>query len=265
MERMERMRTLSRILMTPAAGLLLGLLSSEYACAQFRPGYEPLSEKLPPGYTAEVLARIRQQDAGWLQPVRVELPTEGLVSVHTGSPDPVGAFSTPSQFSVSAGHLYRLKLSDMPEFPGVDLYPSLEILDRLHPPHGSESNYPIPVVFTLQDLQEAVEGRLVTRVVYLENPRSASAVDLLRTETPLTLNPTDNAIQEAGLRGRPMIIVRLGGRTPSEHGAADGFFGTGGGFDAGNAIPANTGVAQLSSRPAVQQRSMVRHRNSTEP
>jgi len=227
--------------------LVVSAASSSVAKAQFRPGYEPLSEKLPPGYTADVLARIRHQDLSFLQPIRVELPTDGTVTVYSGSPEPRGVGATPAQFSANIGHLYRLRVSDMPEFPGEELYPSIEVLDRLHAPEGSATSYPIPVVLSADDLKEAIEGRLVTRVIYLENPRLASPADTLRSE-PANLNPTDNALQEAGLRGRPMIIVRIGGRIPSAFDTPLSFYGTGGAVDMSDAVPPNTGVARSSDK-----------------
>jgi hypothetical protein len=221
--------------------------ASSVAEAQFRPGYEPLSEKLPPGYTADVLARIRHQDLSFLQPIRVELPTDGTVTVYSGSPEPRGVGATPAQFSANIGHLYRLRVSDMPEFPGEELYPSIEVLDRLHAPNGAAASYPIPVVLSAEDLNEAIEGRLVTRVIYLENPRLASPEDTLRSE-PANLNPADNALQEAGLRGRPMIIVRIGGRIPTETHMPLSFYGTGGAVDMSDVVAPNTGVARSSDK-----------------
>ncbi len=139
----------------------------------------------------------------WLQPVRVELPSSGQVSVYSATVDPLATIEAPAQFSVNAGHIYRLRVTDMPEFPDVEVYPSIEILDRLHPPAGQEANYPIPIVLSAADLKEAIDGRMVTRVIYLEDPKFASQLDRLRAEVPQTIAPTDNALQEAGKLGRP--------------------------------------------------------------
>ena len=82
-------------------------------------------------------------------------------------------------------------------------------------PEGRAADYPIPVVLTEADIREAIDGRMVTRVVYLEQPQLAAMLDPLRREIPQSVNPADNALQEADRLGRPMIIVRIGGRTPS--------------------------------------------------
>lgn len=231
--------------------LLLLTASTATCCAQEFPGYAPISEKLPPGYSADMLARIRAGDPYYLQPVRVELPTTGTVSVYSATPDPLATIAAPAQFSVNAGHFYRLRVADMPEFPGVEVYPSIEILDRLHPPAGQEANYPIPLILSQSDLQEAINGRMVTRIVYLEQPQLASTLDPLRRDFRPEPDPAQNALQEADRLGRPMVIVRIGGRTPDGPDMPLSFYGSGGSFDLG-ASPETSGVN-------VTQRSLSRH------
>ena len=216
--------------------------------AQLNQGYyQPLNQHLPPGQAAAWLNAIRGYDPAWMQPVRVELPTGGTVSIYSASSAPQGTLTTPAQFGVNPGHLYRLRLSEMPEFPGEEIYPSIEILDRLHPPLGQENDYPIPVVISADDIRIALAGKLVTRVVYLEQPQLSAALDPLRREIPQSVSPADNALQEADQLGRPMIIVRIGGRTPSEYDQSLSFFGTGGSVDLRPPETSRPGVARLSS------------------
>ena len=218
------------------------------ASAQQGEYFQPLNEKMTPGFVADTLARVRQYDPAWLQPVRVELPTAGTVAVYSATPEPNATLSTPAQFSVNAGHIYRLRIADMPEFPNVEVYPSIEILDRMHPPQGRAADFPIPVVLTEADIREAINGRMVTRVVYLEQPQLAAMYDPLRREIPQAVNPADNALQEADRLGRPMIIVRIGGRTPSGDYMPYLYYGSGGGFDLGESVPIHTGVVKLSDK-----------------
>lgn len=230
----------------PMFAMAIGLNSS--SLAQQNEYFQPLNEKMAPGFVADTLARVRQYDPAWLQPVRIELPTAGTVSVFNGTSTPNAVLAAPAQFSVNAGHIYRLRIADMPEFPGVEVYPSIEILDRLHPPQGRESDFPIPVVLTEADIREAIEGHMVTRVVYLEQPQLAVSFDPLRREIPQSVNPADNALQEADKLGRPMILVRIGGRTPSGTYMPYMYYGSGGGFDPGKSVPVNTGVVKLSDK-----------------
>jgi hypothetical protein len=194
--------------------------------------WQPLHHNAPPGQVAAWLNAINNHNATWLQPVRVELPSEGSVAVFSASQQPTAVLSTPAQFSAAVGHVYRLRLAGMPEFPGVEIFPTVEILDRLHPPAGREQDYPIPVVITEDDLRIALSGRLVTRIVYLEQPQLAVPYDPLRRDFPQSTGPRDNAMVEADRKGRPMMIVRIGGRTPSPFQTPASFYGTGGAVDA---------------------------------
>jgi len=214
------------------------------------PGWQPLNDRLPPGYNAEILRRIRSEDASWMQPIRVELPSSGTVTLHAGQPDPAAAAPAPAAFAIGMGHLYRLRLTELPEFPAAEFYPTIELLDRLHPPAGQEFQHPIPVVFTADDLKLAASGALVTRVIYLERPQTAASDDPLRRERPHTVAPGDNAVAAAEMHGRPLAILRIGGRVPVDGQAPPFFFGSG-------------GPAAAAPEPAPEPRSAGRTPRST--
>lgn len=233
-----------------ATGLML---VEEPLLAQIGDLHHPLHHRLPQGQAAAWMNTVRGYDPTWLQPIRVELPTEGTVSVYSASPQPALSVSTPAQFSVNPGHWYRLRIADMPEFPGLEVYPSVEILDHLHPPVGREQDYPIPVVLTADDIRQALQGQMVTRVIYLEQPQLAAGFDPLRREVPHSVANRDNALEEADRLGRPMLIIRVGGRIPSGPDMHPAFFGSGGFVDApahaGSAVP----TAQRSMNPGTSR------------
>ena len=189
--------------------------------------HQPLSQHTPPGQAAAWLNYIRQYDPSWLQPVQVQVQGGGTLEVYSGSNQSLQMGSAPSMVAASVGHLYRFRISDMPGFPGADIYPSVELLDRLHPPAGREDEYPIPIVITSDDIQTALNGHLVTRVIYLEQPQFAQTLDPLHREIPQAIPESENALQEADRLGRPMAVIRIGGRQPSG-GSPQMFFGTGG-------------------------------------
>jgi len=231
---------------TQAAGLLVAAaactLATASAAAQSVSYHHPLNQRMPPGQAAAWLQHIRQENSGWLQPVQIDVPGGADVSVFSGSANTTGITSAPALIAVSPGHTYRLRLANMPEFPDVELYPSLEILDRLHPPPGQENRFPIPVPLTRDDIRLALSGRLVTRVIYLEQPQLAQQLDPLRREIPQTVLPSENALQEADRLGRPMIIVRLGSRRPAAGTRSTLFFGTGGAAEVRVSDSSPTGV-----------------------
>jgi uncharacterized repeat protein (TIGR01451 family) len=186
--------------------------------------YVPLDQNAPVGRVGRWSGIIGKGLAGTFQSVQVTLPTTGKVTVYNGGPATGATLGAPAQFSIGVGCVYRLKISEMPEFPGVELYPSIEIFDRLHPPTGREYEFPVPIAINADEVQRAIDGGMVTKVVYLEQPQLAVTGDL----TPALLNrllpPDRNLLIEADRLGRPMILVRLGGRTPDEGRAEDGFF-----------------------------------------
>lgn len=159
--------------------------------------------------------------------MRVEVEGGGNVEVYSGSAMSVGGSPAPTIIAANAGHLYRLRISGMEMFPGMDIYPTVELIDRLHPPQGREDEFAIPIIITAADMRIAMSGQLVTRVIYLEQPQIAQTIDPLDGEIPQSVPPGDNALQEADRLGRPMAIIRLGGRKPSPA-SPPGFFGTGG-------------------------------------
>jgi len=189
--------------------------------------HQPLSQHTPPGQAAAWLNYLRQYDAAWLQPMQVEVQGGGSLEVYSGSNHPVGRGPSPTIVAANAGHLYRFRVSEMTNFPEAEIYPSVELLDRLHPPEGRADDFPIPIIFTADDIQTALNGQLVTRIIYLEQPQIAQSLDPLRREIPQSLPGSENALQEADRLGRPMAVIRIGGRLPSG-GSPPSFFGTGG-------------------------------------
>ena len=189
--------------------------------------HHPLSQHSPPGMASGWLNGLRGYDASWIQPLKISVEGGGNVTVFAGSPAPVAGAASPALVGVNVGHIYRLRLSDLPAAPGEDVYPTIELLDRLHPPAGRETEFPIPIIFTQSDIRTALSGQLVTRVIYLEQPQIAQTLDPLHREIPQSVAPDENALKEADRLGRPMAIIRIGGRKPSVNSGYQ-FFGNGG-------------------------------------
>ena len=189
--------------------------------------HQPLDQNLPPGTAGRWAGMMGKAGPGSSQPIRVELPSRGKVGVYSGRPLRVAEKAAPGQFTLSVGHTYRLRISHMPEFPGIELFPTLEVLDGLHPPPGNAEDFPITVEFTFEEIQFALSNRLVTKVVYLEQPQLAAPVDLQKPLSVLTLPPRRNVLAEADRLGRPLVIIRLGGRLPDVHANDNTFFRVG--------------------------------------
>jgi hypothetical protein len=213
-----------------AAGLLAafsnGWPATTYAQTKSRGRYFPLDQTAPPG-TAAKWAGVQRGFCPVMQPVRVDLPEGGLVSFYStpgGDHTPVAAGSI---VGLQVGSIYRLKISDLPGTSGVELYPTIELIDRLHPPRGRELEFPIPIVLTAEEISLALEGRLITKVVYLEQPDRADPIRTTDAARSQFAHPRENVLALADEAGRPMAIVRLGGREPDAGAINSGFYGTG--------------------------------------
>jgi uncharacterized repeat protein (TIGR01451 family) len=155
-----------------------------------------------------------------VQVVRLHGPAGVKVEVLGPNPVPVssGDGHGLATIGLRVGVGYRLRLSNLPDRPGAELFPVIEVVGHLHRPDGIDpSRFPIRVTFTADDLVDAVDhGRLVTLIAYLEDPEQALPIALPKDEIPVvTLSPTEEPLRVAQALGRVMAIVRLGGRHPS--------------------------------------------------
>jgi len=198
-------------------GLAVSFLGHGHAIAQQPINHEMIRGDMPPGMASQFYQMSDRSLVGHAQPVQIVAEN---CTVEVGNAG--GGFFNPQPTKMSvamnAGFAYRFKLSNLPvpNANGQELYPSIEVLGRLNPPQGLESDFPIQVVVTRGDIQHALDGRLVTRVIYLEDPRGPlphlhrpdeqPSLDVLRGQDPL---------RAAEKLGRPMAILRMGSRVPA--------------------------------------------------
>lgn len=205
---------------------LLALISLTAGAVRAENGrYFPIDHRMAPGQAALLMMRAHPELCGCLQPVRVVLPQQGQVTFYDGGTRRPVAAEAPAQASLSVGYVFRFKLSGMTDYPDVELYPTVELLDRLHPPSGKAEEFPIPIPITEDEIDAALKDRMVTKVIYLEQPDFASSEpDLAQrvTEFPAAVN----LLEAADRLGRPMAILRIGGRLPDPQNAND-FYGPG--------------------------------------
>ena len=136
----------------------------------------------------------------------------------TPTPVPQGDGGGLLTVGLKRGVGYRLRIANLPERPGVELFPVIEVVGHLHRPEGIDpGKYPIRVIFTFEDLDTVInQSRLVTKVIYLEDPDQALPFRMPKDQIPMvSLNPAENPLRVAAALGRPMAIVRLGGRRPT--------------------------------------------------
>lgn len=196
-----------------ASVVMLGLVV-ESAHAQ-PPVHYFHNANLPPGTVAYGQLQRHMLMRGYYQPVEVMVPSGARVSVNVG-----GQFDEPHAGSVVAGMqigpVYQLKISNIPYYEGFEIFPTIEVINRLYPPEGKSIRFPIPIQFTQEEFELALSGRYVTRVVYLEDHESALPVqDDPARQRYFEAGPGEDPLQVADKFGRPMLIMRMGSRVPS--------------------------------------------------
>jgi uncharacterized repeat protein (TIGR01451 family) len=126
-------------------------------------------------------------------------------------------YVAPVTVGLRPGYLHRVRLSALPQRPGVALAPTIEVRGTLClPPRLRVAEFPAPVVITEDDVNRVLAGSLLTKVVYLENPELAVAA-ATRPDQPLEQNlpPAYDLLEEARGLGRPMVLFRMGQRDVS--------------------------------------------------
>lgn len=132
-----------------------------------------------------------------------------------------GAFVEPQPMpqlgSMLVGPLYRVRITGLPHEPGREVFPTVELIDKLCPPPGQEMKFPIPIELTEEDLRLALSGHFVTRVIYVEDPCIAlAAVGDPDHPSWFDAGPGVDPLVESKHWGRPVAILRLGGRLPDD-------------------------------------------------
>ena len=144
--------------------------------------------------------------------VRVSGPKGMRATFYQGRPEG-RTFDAPVRVGLRPGYLYRIRLAGFADRPGLAVYPTLEVRGTLSlSPRVNAATFPAPVALTDADLAAAVAGSLVTKVIYLEDPDKATPGPSPLPEQDLP--PGRDLLDESRDLGRPMLVVRFGGRVP---------------------------------------------------
>src|SRR5207247_8221087 len=114
-------------------------------------------------------------------------------------------------------YCYRTKLTGLPAHPNEPLYPTFEVRGTLVlPPGRRAADFPAPIVFSAEDIEKVFASAYLTKIVVLENPDQALP-DATQKDQPIEIEAASSreAMAEARVRGRPMIILRWGERALS--------------------------------------------------
>lgn len=138
--------------------------------------------------------------------------------------------SVPGRQNFQQGAIYRLKINNIENRPGLDLYPTLEIGPASQRTAAYLAHSAIPVQLTQEDFDQVTAGNFVTKVIYVPDPEyqelALAGVDTL---VSTRLDPGVDPVVEADRRGAILAIVRIGNKDLALPGT-DGGLGMGGGM-----------------------------------
>jgi hypothetical protein len=210
-----RVRVAGRML---AAIVILTALSAAPVGAEGPTMHWQHAGMMPPGAIGSQRLGRGGPLSGYFQPVALHGPKGAVVAWPAGcqfGPDQ----SMPVTLGMRIAPVYRLRVSNIPNHPGAEVFPTVEVIDRLYPPEGQALRFPIPVVLTQEELEMALDGSYVTRVIYLEDPDQAlphAQVDGQQNYFEVVAG--DDPLASADRLGRPVAILRIGGRMPGPEG-----------------------------------------------
>ena len=197
--------------------VLVILMCGASVFAQDRPVHWHHAGAMPPGAIGHQRLLRGGPLSGFCQPVEIRAPQGARISPAAGSGFAEGRIGK-LLVGIPVGPVYRFKVTEISGHPGLELFPTIELVDRLYPPPGKQLHFPVPIELTREELLLAAEGRFITRVIYLEDPRLAPAIARDGEEQPwFETRPGDDPLVTADHLGRPMAILRLGGRVPENN------------------------------------------------
>jgi hypothetical protein len=202
----------------PIAALILLSVASASLAQRLPIVHHRYQADWPPGDIGQYQLRGDVRRINYFQPVELEVPEGSMIAAAV---DGAFAESLAGKLNVGLqiGSVYRFRVTRIPLREGAEVFPTVEVIDRLHPPEGLKWRFPIPIQLTEQELNLALDGKMVTRVIYVENPTQALPLPQdKKLQRYFEIRAEADALQAADALGRPVAILRIGSRVPGDAG-----------------------------------------------
>lgn len=110
------------------------------------------------------------------------------------------------------GYGYRARLS---KDDNTRLFPTIEVVGTaLMPPDCRPDRHVAAITWTTEELEQAAAGRLVTKILYIEDPDQAVPMGTTPDAPIVTFaEPGDDIMRQALRKGRPVARVTIGSRS----------------------------------------------------
>jgi hypothetical protein len=148
--------------------------------------------------------------------IRFVQPSGMKIAWQAGDADAKAGFTAPqlqvpARYNFMQGRIYRLKVTDIANRAGLELYPTLEVYPGNAKVDGYLSHNAVPIEFSDEDFDQVQAGNFVTKVIYLPDPQFQDlAIAGVETLVSTRLDPGVDPVQEANRRGAILAVVRIG-------------------------------------------------------
>jgi hypothetical protein len=180
---------------------------------------------MPPGAIGSRQLQRGGPLAGFFQPVEIKAPPGVMISLAVANQFGP-AQEAPRRVGLLIGSVYRMRVTNVPRAEGMEIFPTIEVIDRTYAPVDQLVRFAIPVEINEQDIELALQGKFVTRVIYLEDPHNALPVRTSDGQSWFEVAPGRDPLAAADELGRPVAILRLGARMPDQGEDPNFFFGS---------------------------------------
>jgi hypothetical protein len=117
----------------------------------------------------------------------------------------------PARYNFLQASIYRLKLGSIPGRPGLELYPTLEVMPCNAKTATFLAHSAVPINFTEEDFEQVMAGNFIVKVIYLPDPQFQDLAAMGPNEVVSSrLEPGVDPLVEAKRRGSILAVVRLG-------------------------------------------------------
>lgn len=119
---------------------------------------------------------------------------------------------TPARYNFLQGAPYRLKVWGIQNQPGLELYPTIEVVPATPKTATYLAHSSVPVTFSDEDFAQVASGNFLVKVIYLPDPayQDISTVAGPSEVVSSRLEPGADPIVEAQKRGSILLIIRMG-------------------------------------------------------
>ena len=178
-------------------GVGVGLFPNPMAVAQ-----QPATG--PGGDNSQTENKEKPQSAPKVVQIRIAEPLGMSIALwpELGDKDRVVPVEAPGRLTLEQGKRTRLKLSGIPNRPGSELFPTVEIPKLDATAEEFVTNAAIPIDFTDEDFNTVDKGGVTTKVVFLEKGRPTTIVSHDGMER--------GVVEKARKRGMVLAVVRIG-------------------------------------------------------